>query len=656
MWKWNNKKIAYVSILIAASVVFVIIGSKLFAITTFPSFKVAFGGLPIKITGFLFGPLIGSITGVIADLLSFALMPTYYHPIYTFIMAMSGFVPGVVYLIMAKKERSVNFHFFVTLFVLIICGVGLFIGIQMIPQSTLAAVKSPIKTKWMLQLLACGGIALLGVVHIVLRFINKPKLFKMVAPIILFTVILEIHNSLMTPLADSQSLNLSYGAAYVGHLFTSPIKLLSNVTIISLTYKIVAPLINNKLSNTYDDESGKRERNIYVCGPTVYNTPHIGNLRPIITFDIYIRSLRSRGIKVNFMHNITDIDDKIIKKSIEENVAESEISKRYTKVYLDLLKKANVEKPTNMPLVTKNIKGIVSFIKELENKGVAYEVNGNVYFSVTSQNNYGIVSNRKLDEMRMESSKDKRNPADFALWKKTTEGVLFDSPWGKGRPGWHTECAYFVYKSGGKTLDMHGGGIDLIFPHHENENAQFQALLGKKITNEWKHTGHINVDGTKMSKSLGNVMDADDFFKNYNPSILRLLFLTTSPTAPINLSTQMIDATTKKYEQLLKAYSQAQLNEKIDIKNETISSHVSNWEFSKVMEILNGNLKAFNSGKKEVSKELLANLLLLGLTTKNDKISNVNKKNYKKWINARKNKNYKLADKLRKELQNTRLI
>ncbi len=650
MFKWNNKKIAYVSILVAASVAFVIIGSKLFAITTFPSFKVAFGGLPVKITGYLFGPIIGAITGVIADLLSFAMLPTYYHPAYTFIMAMSGFVPGVVYFFMVRKERSINTHYFATLIVLIVLATSVFMGIQFIPEKTLEASKSPIKTRWILQLLACGGMVVLMIVHTILRFIKKPKLFKMVAPIIMFAAILEVHNSLMTPLADSQSLGVSYGVSYVGHLMTSPIKILSNVMIITLTYRIVGPLIEKKMQNSYGNEGEDMEKTIYVCGPTVYNNPHIGNMRPIITFDIFIRALKAQGTKVNFIHNITDIDDKIIKKAIEEGVSEKEISKRYTKIYKILLEKANVQKPTMMPNVTDNIKGMIKFIEEMVKNGSAYEINGNVYFDVTSQKNYGSIANRKLDEMRFEEGTGKKHPGDFALWKKTTEGVLFDSPWGKGRPGWHTECAYFVKEFGNGTLDIHGGGIDLIFPHHENENAQFESLIGAPISSKWKHTGHINVDGSKMSKSLGNVKDAMEFFEETNPAVLRLLFLTTSPTAPINLTKDLLDNVEKKYGQLIKGFKQAQLKEKIEIENETISIEISEWDFSKAMEKLFANLKVFNSGDVKAGQELMANMKLLGLTTKEDEVSTKDKTTYKKWETARDAKDYEKADKYREEL------
>ncbi|NQZ29150.1 MAG: cysteine--tRNA ligase [Mycoplasmatales bacterium] len=650
MFKWNNKKIAYVSILVAASVAFVIIGSKLFAITTFPSFKVAFGGLPVKITGYLFGPIIGAITGVIADLLSFAMLPTYYHPAYTFIMAMSGFVPGVVYFFMVRKERSINTHYFATLIVLIVLTTSVFVGIQFIPEATLEASKSPIKTRWILQLLACGGMVVLMIVHTVLRFIKKPKLFKMVAPIIMFAAILEVHNSLMTPLADSQSLGVSYGVSYVGHLMTSPIKILSNVTIITLTYRIVGPLIEKKLRNSYGNEGEDMKKTIYVCGPTVYNNPHIGNMRPIITFDIYIRSLKAQGLKVNFIHNITDIDDKIIKKALEEGVTEKEIAKRYTKVYQTLLEKANVQKPTVMPNVTDNIQEMVDFIGEMIANGSAYEVNGNVYFDVTSQKNYGEIANRKLDEMRFEEGEGKKHPGDFALWKKTIEGVLFDSPWGKGRPGWHTECAYFVRKFGKGTLNIHGGGIDLIFPHHENENAQFKSLVGVPIANEWKHTGHINVDGSKMSKSLGNVKDALEFFEETNPGVLRLLFLTTSPTAPINLTKDLMDNVEKKYNQLIKGFKQAQIKGKLEIKDETISQYISEWDFAKGMEKLFANLKGFNNGDQKIGQELMANMELLGLVTKKDMISNKTKETYKKWEAARNAKKYEEADKYREAL------
>ncbi len=252
MWKWTNKKIALVAILIAASVSFVIIGSRLAAITTFPSFKIAFAGLPVKITGYLFGPLIGAITGVVSDLLSFAMLPSYYHFLYTLIMAVSGFVPGVVAWIMIKKQRSINTHYFAGMLTLTVITVSLFCTLQFVgDEAFFESIKSPIHKKWLFQLIVCSGYVVLSFILTFFRFYKKGANIKYVAPVIIMISILEVHNSLITPLADHQSLNVSYGAAWIGHLIASPIKLATNLTVISITIKIVEPLVQNRLDDSY---------------------------------------------------------------------------------------------------------------------------------------------------------------------------------------------------------------------------------------------------------------------------------------------------------------------------------------------------------------------------------------------------------------------
>ncbi len=254
MWKWTNKKIAYVSILVAASVAFVIIGSRLAAITTFPSFKIAFGGLPIKITGYLFGPLIGAITGLIADILSFAMLPTYYHPLYSLIMAMAGFIPGVVMWVMVRKKRTMNTHFIVSLTTLLIIAISTILVIQLaIPDSAITGNdKLIIKNKLVIQLVASSGFFIWAIVLIIFRVFKKwNKFIVLMAPIILFCAILEVNNSLLTPYADSLTLKIPFGDAYILHMFTSPIKILSNVIIVSVAYKIVGPLVTNKMDNSY---------------------------------------------------------------------------------------------------------------------------------------------------------------------------------------------------------------------------------------------------------------------------------------------------------------------------------------------------------------------------------------------------------------------
>ncbi|MCP4336711.1 MAG: hypothetical protein GY679_02565 [Mycoplasma sp.] len=257
MWKWNNKKIAYASILVAASVSFVIVGSRLAAITTFPSFKVAFAGLPIKITGYLFGPLIGAVTGLIADILSFALLPTYYHPLYSLIMAMTGFIPGVIMWVMVKKKPSLNAYFGISFIILLLIAISTIIVIQYIPDKFIVGTKEhpskmPIHNKLAIQLIASSGFFLWAIILVIFRVIKKwNKHLILTAPIILFCSLLEVNNSLLTPYADSLTIGIPFGTAYIFHMFTSPLKIFTNIAIVSITYRIIGPLVRNKIDNSY---------------------------------------------------------------------------------------------------------------------------------------------------------------------------------------------------------------------------------------------------------------------------------------------------------------------------------------------------------------------------------------------------------------------
>ena len=397
-------------------------------------------------------------------------------------------------------------------------------------------------------------------------------------------------------------------------------------------------------------------KKIYVCGPTVYSDPHIGNIRPIMAFDLYLRALKSLEGEYIFIHNITDIDDKIIAKAQEANTTEEAISQKYYKKYLSLMEQFNIVKPTHMPLVTENIEGIVSFIDSLVKTNHAYEVNGNVYFDVKSIKNYGSVSNRKLDQMEYEKGENKKHPADFALWKNTTVGVQFDSPWGKGRPGWHTECALFVDSIlKGESLDIHGGGIDLLFPHHENENAHYEAKNNKPITKAWKHVGHINIDGTKMSKSLGNIMDAQTFIDTYGADLFRVIILSSSFTAPIDLNEDLIKTSQRTLERIKAAFNKVQLNDFKDANVDQEAKLLTEFNFALVMKELNRLIKEFNSSKLEGDK-LFSLIKLLGFEFANNLISEEDKKLFISWEKARAEKDWNEADKIRDILSGKKLI
>ncbi|WP_296126935.1 cysteine--tRNA ligase [uncultured Anaerococcus sp.] len=297
-------------------------------------------------------------------------------------------------------------------------------------------------------------------------------------------------------------------------------------------------------------EEGKIK--MYVCGPTVYDYMHIGNARPLVVFDTFRRFAKFRGYDVKYVVNFTDVDDKIIKKSIEEGITTKEVTDRYIAQYMADAKDLNLdEEGTIHPRATEVMDDIIAFIDGLVKKGVAYESDGDVYFDVSKKADYGKLSRRNLDDLMHgasnrldnEDTNRKKNPADFTLWKKTKiEGeVAWDSPWGAGRPGWHIECSTMNKKILGETIDIHAGGEDLEFPHHENEIAQSEALNEVKFSNYWMHNGMIQVNGTKMSKSLGNFFTLDDIKKEYDLMTIRFWLLTTSYRQPINFTREIIE-------------------------------------------------------------------------------------------------------------------
>lgn len=282
---------------------------------------------------------------------------------------------------------------------------------------------------------------------------------------------------------------------------------------------------------------------IYVCGPTVYNDVHIGNIRPIIIFDVLNRLLLKLGYSVKFVHNITDIDDKIINKAIEENKNELDVSKYYMEQYFEVLKKLGISTNIIFPKISDNIVNIISYINEIIKKDYAYISDGDVYFRTSKINDYGLISGMLIDALEDDSrvsSEKKENKNDFALWKKTDIGIKWKANFSEGRPGWHTECAVLIKKYFGDQADIHGGGVDLKFPHHENENAQNIAINNKNIAKLWMHIGHLNVDNTKMSKSLNNFILAKDILSKYDANAVRWFFYQTSYTNPINFTEELM--------------------------------------------------------------------------------------------------------------------
>ena len=300
---------------------------------------------------------------------------------------------------------------------------------------------------------------------------------------------------------------------------------------------------------------------MYVCGPTVYNYIHIGNARPMIVFDTVRRYFEYKGYDVNYVSNFTDVDDKIIKKAIEEQVSAQEISQRYIAECKKDMAGMNVKPATKHPLATEEICGMVEMISELIDKGYAYEKNGTVYFSTRKFKDYGKLSHKNLDDLRsggrsllISGEDEKEDPLDFVLWKPKKEGEPFwKSPWSDGRPGWHIECSVMSRKYLGEQIDIHAGGEDLIFPHHENEIAQSEAANGKEFARYWMHNAFLNIDNRKMSKSLGNFRTVREISEQYDLQVLRFFMLSAHYRSPLNFSAELMEASKNGLERILNA-------------------------------------------------------------------------------------------------------
>ena len=303
---------------------------------------------------------------------------------------------------------------------------------------------------------------------------------------------------------------------------------------------------------------------MYVCGPTVYNYPHIGNMRPVVVFDTLRRFLRYIGYDVTYVSNFTDVDDKIIKAALKEGKSEKELSEFYINEFLKVTKLIGSESPNITPKVTEYIPKIINYIDELVKLGAAYVVDGDVYFRVEKIKDYGALSGINVDDLkvgaRVEENSKKESPLDFALWKKTEEGIKWDSPWGKGRPGWHTECCVMIDTIfPNQHIDIHGGGYDLKFPHHENEIAQSEAMHNSKIANYWMHNAFINFGNEKMSKSLGNVIYAKDMLEKYGGAVTRLVILNAHYRQPVNFTDETVNAAIQEVNKMQMAYKQMAL-------------------------------------------------------------------------------------------------
>ena len=435
--------------------------------------------------------------------------------------------------------------------------------------------------------------------------------------------------------------------------------------------------LTNKKEEFKPIEEGKVS--IYICGPTVYNHAHIGNTRPMIVFDVLRRTFEYLGNDVTFVSNYTDVDDKIIKASKAEGITEKELTDKYIKAYEDVRAGLNIEDPTYKPRVTETMPEIIDFIQALIDKGYAYEVDGDVYFRVTKVKEYGMLSGIKVEDLIAGASdrtlsvddKKKESTTDFALWKKTDEGIQFDTPWSKGRPGWHTECVVMINKlfKDGK-IDIHGGGQDLKFPHHENEIAQSMAYNGHPIANYWMHNQMINVDGEKMSKSLGNVLWAKDKIVEFGCNVFKWLMLSTHYRNPLNMTRKVIVGVRKEVSKVENATKNASLYLQVnhvpahDYKKETVDAMVNALEddlntslaLTQILDqvkVLNQVMRVREKDNDVIATEYATLVKMgdvLGFLFEGTKLSEDDIALYEEWNAYKKEKNFDEADRVRKEL------
>ena len=327
--------------------------------------------------------------------------------------------------------------------------------------------------------------------------------------------------------------------------------------------------LHNSYSNTIEEFTPIQDNKVkmYVCGPTVYDFAHLGHARCYITWDVLYRYLKFKGYDVTYCRNVTDVDDKILKKADKEGKTPTEVSQYWYKQFANSMKALNTLQPDIEPFATKTLGEMISIVKDLIANGYAYEANGDVYFRVKKFSKYGQLSKQPIDQLesgaRIEVGDQKEDPLDFALWKKD-EKFGYNSPWGVGRPGWHIECSAMSRKYLGKTIDIHAGGADLIFPHHENEIAQSECANGCKFVNYWLHNGFVTINKEKMSKSLGNFLTIDDMLKNYDANTLRLFILTNHYRMPVEFSDEALTAAQAGAKRLTNA-KQTPINEELDI-------------------------------------------------------------------------------------------
>ena len=459
----------------------------------------------------------------------------------------------------------------------------------------------------------------------------------------------------------------------------------------------------NTMTNKIEEFKTIEENKVkmYVCGPTVYNYIHLGNARPIVVFDTLARYFEHKGMEVEFVQNFTDVDDKIINKSMEEGTSASEVSEKYIKYFFEDISKLNILESVKRPKVTENMAEIIEIIQKLIDNGFAYEKNGDVYFEVKKYKDYGKLSNQKIEELelgaRIDVSEIKKNPVDFALWKKKKDGEPFwESPWGQGRPGWHIECSAMAKKYLGDTFDIHGGGQDLVFPHHENEIAQSKCAYHGNFANYWLHNGFIQINGDKMSKSLGNFFLLREILEKFSGNVVRLFILSAHYRKPINFSFENMEDTKKALQNIVKSMNKFEdivekyRNDKAtEIKNLVFSQKIDEFDkkfedamdedlntpqaLATIFDQIRETNKFISANENEISavcfeikksyaslKEKIENVFGIAVEAENT-VKEENGENMeltKKLIElllkirneARSEKNFKLADRIRDEL------
>lgn len=436
-----------------------------------------------------------------------------------------------------------------------------------------------------------------------------------------------------------------------------------------------------KIYNSYNDQletfksNHKDQINMYVCGPTVYNYIHIGNARPVVFFDTVRRYFEHKGYQVKYVSNFTDVDDKIINKALEEGRDEIDLANQYIQAYLNDSKALNCYTDYIKPRVTDYMGHIIDFIDDLVKKDYAYNVGGDVFFRVEKVKDYGHLSNRRVEDLksgaRIEINLDKESPLDFTLWKATSEGLNFDSPFSQGRPGWHTECVAMIDDIFGEKIDIHGGGTDLKFPHHENEIAQSLALNNHQLANYWMHNGRLSFQNMKMSKSIGNVILVKDV-KEKMP--LRYFLLSTHYRSPLNYDDEGFQMYVKEYDKLESAVKQLHRKldlldglKEIEVKEAKIKSTVDAFDEAMDQDFNTGNaITALQSLLKLINKSIRQRLdvsfyqqmykaamymtSILGLKIDVHPLSKDDKDLYHLWEVARDDKNFEYADQLRDQL------